>query len=97
MPLADDEWTRGKCGLKLLQYGAAALPVICSPVGVNAQIVRHGVTGLLAAAPGEWGEHLRALLDDAALRRRLGDAARRRVAERYSLAVIAPQFVRALQ
>jgi glycosyltransferase involved in cell wall biosynthesis len=96
MPLADDEWTRGKCGLKLLQYGAAALPMICSPVGVNAQIVRHGVNGLLAATPEEWARHVGALLADAPLRHRLGAAARHAVAEKYSLAVIAPRFLRAL-
>lgn len=93
MPLPDDPWTRGKCGGKLLQYLATALPAVCSPVGANREIVRHGVDGLHATTASEWAAAVAALLDDEPLRRRLGDAGRRTVAERYSLGAVFPELL----
>jgi len=90
MPLPDDPWSQGKCGLKALQYMALAIPAVCSPVGVNADIVRNGTNGLLAATDDEWVTALRELLDDRDLRERLGRAARATVERRYSAAVHAP-------
>ena len=84
MPLPDDPWARGKCGLKLLQFMAAGRPVVASPVGVNATIVRDGENGLLAADEEAWFQGLRQLTDPA-LRRRLGAAGRATVARDYSL------------
>ena len=52
--LPDDAWSRGKCGLKVLQYMAAGLPVVANPVGVQADLVRHGETGL----PGRDGRRM---------------------------------------
>lgn len=85
MPLVDNEFQRGKCGLKLLQYMAAAVPAVATPIGVNRQIIRHGQTGLLAESQQEWSEALEALIGDAALRRRLGLAGRAVCASKYSL------------
>ncbi len=85
MPLPDDEWTRGKCGLKVLQYLAAGVPVVCSPVGANREIVEDGVNGLFAASEDEWVEQVGALLQDAPRRRRLAEVGRRTVAEGYSV------------
>jgi len=96
MPLPDNRYTRGKCGLKALEYMAAGAAVVCSPVGVNLEIVRDGDNGLLAASPGGWLEALHALIDRPALRARLARAARRTVEERYSLALWAPRFEQAL-
>src|SRR5437764_331379 len=59
MPLHDTPWERGKCAYKLLQVMAAGRPVIASPVGANAQVVRHGVNGYLASTPAEWTDALR--------------------------------------
>src|SRR5205085_9303190 len=84
MPLSDDEWSRGKCGAKALQYMALGIATICSPVGVNRDIVQHGVNGFLASTPDEWLARLRELLDDVELRRRLGSAARKTVEQRFS-------------
>jgi glycosyltransferase involved in cell wall biosynthesis len=83
--LPDDGFTRGKCGLKLLQYMAAALPVVTNPVGVHPQIVLPGQTGLLASTPDEWADAVARLAADPALRRRMGQAGRQRVEEHYSV------------
>jgi hypothetical protein len=97
MPLTDDPWARGKCGFKLLQYMAVGLPVVCSPVGVNVDMVRDGVQGFLARTPEEWAEHLRRLAARPELREGMGAAGRRLVLERYSLHVWAPRLVSALR
>jgi glycosyltransferase involved in cell wall biosynthesis len=84
MPLPNDEWTRGKCGLKGLQYMAMGIPTIMSPVGVNTEIIQHGVNGFLADTTEDWVSFLSALIDDGDLRKRLGEAASITVEERYS-------------
>jgi len=93
MPLTDDLFVRGKSGYKLIQYMACGLPVIASPIGVNREIVHHGVNGFLAGSPDEWRSALDQLLGDSDLRRRMGAAGRRRAVERYSLASQAPRLI----
>jgi glycosyltransferase involved in cell wall biosynthesis len=84
--MPDDDWSRGKCGLKVLQYMAAGLPVVANPVGVHVEMIRHGETGLLATTPEEWISAIRRLASDAALRARMGEAGRHVVETRYSVA-----------
>ena len=96
MPLLDLPFQRGKCGYKLIQYMACGLPVIASPVGVNRTIIDDGANGILADEPGAWQQALRRLLGDAALRRQMGAAGRRRVEERYSLASQQPVLLETL-
>jgi hypothetical protein len=91
MPLTDSPWARGKCGYKLIQYMACGLPVVASPVGVNADIVEHGVNGFLATTEDEWRQALTTLLRDPDLRRRMGAAGRRKVETDYSLQVWGPR------
>jgi glycosyltransferase involved in cell wall biosynthesis len=79
----DDPWSRGKCGLKVLQYQAAGLPVVANAVGVQADFV-HAETGFRAATTEEWVRAVRALTDGA-LRARLGAAGRAQVEARYSV------------
>jgi glycosyltransferase involved in cell wall biosynthesis len=86
MPLPDDDWSRGKCGLKGLVSMAMGCATVMSPVGVNVDIVRHGENGLLARTEDEWVAALSRLVEDAALRERLGAAGRATVVERYSVA-----------
>jgi len=93
MPLEDDEWTRGKGGFKLLQYMAAGLPTVASPVGVNREIVVEGETGFLASSPDEWEERIERLLGDSALRLRMGLAGRRRVEEEYVMTKVSARVV----
>ncbi|HEY0385533.1 MAG TPA: glycosyltransferase family 4 protein, partial [Pyrinomonadaceae bacterium] len=90
MPLPDDRWSKGKCGLKALQYMALGIPTICSPVGVNIDIIRDGENGFIAATEDEWIEKLKALLRSVELRRRLGAAGRATVEAEYSARVQAP-------
>lgn len=85
MPLVDDEFQRGKCGLKLLQYMAAALPSIASPVGANSAIVRHGETGYLAASEDEWSRAVEDLIAAPERREQMGRAARLRCEREFSL------------
>jgi len=85
MSLPDTEFTRGKCGLKLIQYMACGLPVVASPVGVNREIVEEGKNGYLASSEDEWFGKLNELIRDPALRMNLGKAGRVKVAEGYTL------------
>jgi glycosyltransferase involved in cell wall biosynthesis len=96
-PLTDDEWARGKCGFKAIQFMACGVPVIASPVGVNRDIIQDGVNGFLAATPDEWIRKLGRLLDEPELCARFAEAGRRTVDECYSLRVHAPHFADALR
>lgn len=84
--LPDDRWSRGKCGLKVLQYMAAGLPVVANRVGVHREMIVDGVTGYLADTPREWAAAVRRLSSDARLRSAMGAAGRRRVEQQYSVA-----------
>lgn len=91
-PLTDDEWSKGKCGFKAIEFMACGVPVIASAVGVNREIIQDGVNGFLAATEPEWVEKLGCLLADPGLRRRFAEAGRRTVEARYSLQVNAPRL-----
>jgi glycosyltransferase involved in cell wall biosynthesis len=94
MPLRDEEWERGKCGLKALQYMALGIPVVVSPVAVNAEIVSDGGNGFHARSTAEWEQALERLLLDPALRQRFGRAGRAAVEQSYSAAVVSPMVAR---
>ncbi|MBX9627069.1 MAG: glycosyltransferase [Gemmataceae bacterium] len=92
----DDPWSRGKCGLKVLQYQAAGLPVVANPVGVQAEFVRDGEAGFRATTTEEWVQAVRVLAADVGLRHRLGAEGRRRVEAGYSVAAGARMWCEAL-
>lgn len=91
MPVPDDAWGRGKCGCKALQYMAVGVPAVCSPVGVNSEIVEDGENGFLASAPEEWVEKLDLLLKSPKLRRQMGELGRTTVEGWYSTEAQTPR------
>jgi len=84
-PMTDNSWTRGKCGLKVLQYMAAGLPVVSSPVGVNRDIVDHGITGFHAGSQDDWFTAVEKLIRNPELRQSMGEAGRLRVSQNFSI------------
>jgi glycosyltransferase involved in cell wall biosynthesis len=97
MPLSDGPWERGKCAFKLLQYLACGVPVVASPVGVNAEILATANVGMAASGNSEWEDALTALVDDADLRLQLGEAGRRLTTKHYDVAPVADQVNNALR
>jgi glycosyltransferase involved in cell wall biosynthesis len=85
MPLQDDPFSRGKEAFKLKEYMAAGLPVVCSPVGLNREVTRHGVTGYFATCEKEWLQYLLRLIDDPELRAKMGAEGRRRFEQHHDL------------
>ncbi|MES2132193.1 MAG: glycosyltransferase [Bacteroidota bacterium] len=85
MPLPDDEWVKGKCGLKGLSYMACGVATVMSNVGVNPEIITQGKNGFLASDTAEWVEHLSVLIENPELRLQLGQAGRQTVVEKYSV------------
>jgi len=92
MPLADNDWCNGKCSYKMLCYMAAGLPVVVTPAGMNREVLALGKAGLGAESEQGWVNALIALLDDAALRRRMGTAGRAIVEAHFSLTRLAQKY-----
>ncbi len=97
MPLLDDPWSHGKCGLKILQCLATGVPVVCSPAGINMEIVENGIHGFWASSQDEWIEKLEILINEPELRRQMGVEGRKRVIENYSLKANAPKMLKVFQ
>jgi glycosyltransferase involved in cell wall biosynthesis len=93
MPLSDDVWARGKCALKIVQYLAVGIPVVCSPVGTNRDIVSNGRNGFWATTREEWVDRLFTLIQDPSLRREMGMQGRKTVAEGYSIEALGERLV----
>lgn len=85
MPLPDDEWSKGKCGFKALQYMAMEIATVASPIGVNTAVIDHGINGFLCKTEAEWVETLEALINDTDLRRQIGIKGREKVIRCYSI------------
>lgn len=96
-PLPIDEWVLGKSGLKAIQYMAFALPCVATEVGTTPMLIRDGENGLLVRTMDDWEDALEKLVRDPALRRRLGESARRDAVGKYSTKAIAGQYRRVLE
>ncbi|MGA2516678.1 MAG: glycosyltransferase family 4 protein [Thermodesulfobacteriota bacterium] len=92
MPLVDDPWSWGKCGLKIIQYQGVGVPVVCTPVGINKDLVEDGVNGFYAMTPAEWEERLFSLIENSELREQMGREGRKRVLKDYTNEVCAPRL-----
>lgn len=94
MPLdAGEPFLEGKCGFKAIEYMAVGIPVVASPVGVNADIIHHGVNGFLAESSDDWKSHLELLIQDVGLREKLGRGGRNLVMQEFSVASVIPQYL----
>jgi glycosyltransferase involved in cell wall biosynthesis len=92
MPLVQDPWSEGKCGLKILQYFGVGIPAVCTPVGVNKDVVREGFNGYFAGSPEQWIEKLSLLIEDQEKRKVMGIRGREIVFQSFSLSACAPKF-----
>lgn len=97
MPLPNDAWSKGKCGLKALQFMALGIPTICSPVGVNTEIIQDGENGFIADTEQEWVDKMGRLLRSVELRNQLGLAGRATVDQKYSAIAQAPRVYEVLE
>jgi glycosyltransferase involved in cell wall biosynthesis len=97
MPLNDDLWSRGKCGLKIIQYLSVGVPVVCTPVGINSDIIKDGENGFWATNKQEWVDRLSILIQNRELRYQMGIKGIKTVEQEYSLAVTSEKFFHVLQ
>jgi glycosyltransferase involved in cell wall biosynthesis len=97
MPLSDDLWSRGKCGLKIIQYLGVGVPAICTPVGTNSDIVKDGENGFWARNHQEWVDRLSTLIQNPELRYQMGLKGIETVEKEYSLIVTSEKFFQVLQ
>ena len=93
MPLPNDEWSKGKCGFKGLQYMALEIPTIMSPVGVNTQIITDGVNGFLAETDDEWFDVLCELINNENTRKTIGTQGRKTIIKRYSVDAFVEKYI----
>jgi glycosyltransferase involved in cell wall biosynthesis len=97
MPLHDDLWSRGKCGLKIIQYLSVGVPAVCTPIGINCDIIRNGYNGFWAATHQEWVDRITILIQNSDLRERMGLNGISKVEKEYSLSVTTEKFLKVLQ
>ncbi|HEX2535094.1 MAG TPA: glycosyltransferase family 4 protein [Chitinophagaceae bacterium] len=95
-PLPDEQWVYGKSGLKAIQYMAMGIPTVATAIGANFRVIEDGVSGFLVNSREAWVERLSQLLEDEALRSRIGTAARRKVEAEFSLHANAGTYLRIL-
>lgn len=93
MPLFDDLWSKGKCGFKIIQYLGVGVPAVCTPVGINRDVVHDGVHGLWANTKDEWIEKLSTLIENASLREKMGGEGRRKIMDAYTVQTCAPKLI----
>lgn len=85
MPLTKDEWSKGKAGFKLIQYLSLEIPAVASNIGVNKEIIEHGINGFLCDTDEDWYVAIEKLILHKELRRQMGKAGRQKIIKEYSL------------
>ena len=93
MPLFDDLWSQGKCGFKIIQYLGVGVPAVCTPVGINRDVIENGVNGFWAVTKNEWIEKLSFLIENKSARAKMGKEGRRKIMEQYTVQVCAPKLM----
>lgn len=97
MPLDDTLFARGKCSFKMLLYMASGLPVVVSPVGMNAEILEHDAVGFGPRSENEWVDNLNYLLANRDLCEQMGQRGRDVVVKHYSVQALTPVLARTIQ
>lgn len=97
MPLTEDNWSRGKSGTKLLQYMAAGVSAVASPVGVNTEVIKDGINGFLADNNEAWVKKIAMLIENQQLRREIINNARRNIERYYSVQINAPRLLEVIK
>ena len=91
VPLPDNRFTKGKCTFKILEYAAAGLPVVASPVGVNSEYVCDGVTGFHAVNTSQWVDRISSLIKNHQLRKTMGEEGLAK-AKNFDVSIIGKQL-----
>ena len=97
MPMPDDGWSLGKCAMKALLYMSLGIPAVCTDIGANREVIKHGINGFLASTENDWLTHLETLIDNTDLRIKLGMAARDTIVQEYSMRKCAELFAGAVK
>ncbi|HOV89162.1 MAG TPA: glycosyltransferase family 4 protein [Syntrophorhabdaceae bacterium] len=97
MPLFNDLWSMGKCGYKIIQYMGVGVPAVCTPVGINRDVVEDGINGFWATTKEEWTERLSTLIDDYRLRVNMGIEGRKKIMAHYTVQACAPLLIEWLE
>ena len=84
MPLIESPWSKGKCGFKLIQYEAIGIASIASDIGVNSDIILNNKSGVIIK-DNTWEPPLTTLINNAPLRKKMGENARQHIEKYYSL------------
>jgi glycosyltransferase involved in cell wall biosynthesis len=88
MPLADNEYNKGKCSFKMLQYMACGIPVVVSSVGMNLEVLALGKVGIGAEKELDWYDALAMLYKNRELGKSYGIQGRKIVEQHFSQNVI---------
>jgi glycosyltransferase involved in cell wall biosynthesis len=97
MPLFDDDWAKGKCAFKIIQYMAVGIPTVASGVGVNVEIVEDGKDGFLVNTQEDWINKLSLLIENKELRKNMGGLARKKIERLYSVEVYKQKYIEILE